>query len=128
MINNHSGLHNYKPGSAICWLVWKQGKFIFALFLIQQRVSASVVKYVNTRAFGIFALSDTLLVLDVEVSPNTGSHFIFPGEYRIKLVFAANNLSSINKIYSLIIADEWTEDPKEMLENYIFIKEERSMY
>jgi hypothetical protein len=66
--------------------------------------------------------------LDVEVSPNTGSHLILPGEYRIKLVFAANNLNPINKIYSLIIADKWTEDQKEMLENYIFIKEEKSMY
>lgn len=88
----------------------------------------SQVKYVNTRAFGISALGDTLLVLDVEVSPNTGSHFILPGEYRIKLVFAANNLSPINKIYSLIIADKWTEVEKEMLGNCIFIKEERSMY
>ena len=88
----------------------------------------SQFKDVDTRALGISAIGNTLLVLDVEVSPNTGSHLILPGEYRIKLVFAANNLSPINKIYSLIIADKWTEDQKEMLENYIFIKEEKSMY
>ncbi len=88
----------------------------------------SQVKDVNTRYSSISAHGNTLLVLEVEVAPYTGSHLVLPGEYRIKLVFAANNLSPINKIYSLIIADKWTEDEKEMLENYIFIKEEKSMY
>lgn len=85
-------------------------------------------KHVNLEEFHISTNVKVTLVLDVEVEPNIGSHLIFPGEYRIKLLFAANNLSPIEKIYSLIIADKWTEDQKEMFDKNIFIREEKSMY
>ncbi len=78
--------------------------------------------------FGINSANKIVLALDVEVPPNTGSHLIFPGEYKIKVIFAANNLSPVEKIYSLVIADKWTENQDEMLEKNIFIKEEKSMY
>lgn len=82
----------------------------------------------NIALFNVKSRNETVLTLDVEVPPNTGSHLIFPGEYRIKLIFAANNFSPISKIYSLIISDRWTESQEEMLEKNIFIKEEVSMY
>jgi hypothetical protein len=88
----------------------------------------SETKNINLKDFNSPTSSKVVLLLDVEVAPNTGSHIIFPGEYRIKLIFAANNLSPVEKIYSLVIADEWTEDQQEMLEKNIFIKEEKSMY
>lgn len=88
----------------------------------------SHVKDENTKPLVHCVTSNILLALDVEVLPNNGSHLILPGEYRIKLVFAANNLGPVYKIYSLIIIDKWTEDQKEMLENNIIIKEETSMY
>lgn len=73
---------------------------------------------------------DTQVVLELctEVPPNTGSHLIFPGEYRIKLLFAANNFKPASKIYSLVFADKWSEDERDMLGNNIFIKEEKLMY
>jgi hypothetical protein len=78
--------------------------------------------------FGLSSSANVILALDVEVAPNTGSHLIFPGEYRIKIIVAANNLSPVGKIYSLIVADQWTEDQNEMLNKNIFIKEEELMY
>jgi hypothetical protein len=78
--------------------------------------------------FGINSTDNVVLALDVEVPPNTGSHLIFPGEYRIKLIFAANNLSPVTKCYSLVIADKWTEDQDEMLGKNIVIREESGMY
>jgi hypothetical protein len=84
-------------------------------------------KYADIEASRINEVSEILLELDVEVKPNTGSYLIPPGEHRIKLIFGANNINPVIKVYSLIIEDKWTED-EEMLENYISIKEENSMY
>jgi hypothetical protein len=111
-------------------LVWthSQGKEI-----TKPKIQPKMFKFLDfghvsqVKDLRISAIGNIRLELDGEVKPNTGSHLIPPGEHRIKLVFAANNLSPINKIYSLIIADKWTEDQKEMLENNIFIKEENSM-
>jgi hypothetical protein len=60
---------------------------------------------------------------DVAVIPNTGSHILLPGDYKIKIIFAANNLKPQRKIYNLIIKDIWTDDEKEMLTKNISIYE-----
>ncbi len=84
----------------------------------------SETRYERLSDFNLSSAAKVILALDVEMAPNTGSHLIFPGEYRIKIVFAANNLKPIIKIYSLVLVDKWTDNSKEMLENNISIKEE----
>lgn len=85
-------------------------------------------KYKNISDFGFEYSSKVILELCTEIAPNTGSHLIFPGEYRIKLVIAANNLKPVTKIYSLIFADAWTDKQEEMLRKNILIEEKKSMY
>lgn len=91
-------------------------------------ISETKHKQAQLDYFKLGTNTNIVLELCTEVPPNTGSHLIFPGEYRIKLLIAANNLKPVAKIYSLVLADKWTDDQKEMLENNIFIKEEKSMY
>lgn len=85
-------------------------------------------RFKNLSTFGLSNNSRVVLELCTETSPNTGSHIIFPGEYRIKIIIAANNLKPITKIYSLVITDNWTDNQSEMFEKNIFVKEEKSMY
>ncbi|MDP2947120.1 MAG: hypothetical protein Q8N88_03315 [Nanoarchaeota archaeon] len=80
--------------------------------------------FANLSYFGISESARIVFQLDLAVIPNTGSHILIPGDYKIKILFAANNLKPIAKIYNIEIKDNWTDDEKEMLNNNISIKEE----
>lgn len=73
--------------------------------------------------FKIVGDSKITFVFDTSVSPNNGSSFISPGEYRFKIVFSANNIRPIYKTYEMVIADNWNDNEKIMLEKNISIKE-----
>lgn len=60
---------------------------------------------------------------DVAVRPNTGSHILLPGNYKIKITFAGNNFDPQEKIYYLSLKNIWDEDEEKMLKENISIKE-----
>lgn len=74
--------------------------------------------------FNIRERPNVIFELDVAVRPNTGSHILIPGDYKIKIIFAANNHKPVEKIYSLTIKDAWSDDEGEMLNDNVSIKEE----
>jgi hypothetical protein len=78
--------------------------------------------FANLGLFGLDSINNIALILDVEVPPNTGSHIVFPGDYKIKIKFAANNFKPVEKIYNLVIPDSWNDDEQKML-NSISIQE-----
>jgi len=79
--------------------------------------------FVDLEKFGIDRSSNITFQFDVAVIPNTGSHILLPGDYKIKVVFAANNLKPIEKTYHLVIKDAWTDDEETMLRDNILIEE-----
>ena len=84
-------------------------------------------EFANLNLFGLNSTSNIVLILDVEVPPNTGSHIIFPGDYKIKIVLAANNLKPVEKIYNIVIKDNWTDDEDDMLAKNVSIKEKNGV-
>lgn len=78
----------------------------------------------NLQSFGLLNQSSVIFILDTSVTPNTGSNYILPGEYKIKLAFAANNLKPIDYWYKFKIEDRWDNNEHQMLSNNI--KVERS--
>ena len=73
--------------------------------------------------FGIQNNTNIFFELDVAVRPNTGSHILLPGDYKIKIVFAGNNLEPIEKFYRLEIEDAWSDNEKEMLTKNVSVEE-----
>lgn len=53
------------------------------------------------------SLYKVVFILATEATPNTLSNFLFPGEYKIKLAFAANNLRPEYHEYYLSIRNKW---------------------
>ncbi len=64
----------------------------------------------------------TVLILDLEVQPNTGSHIIAPGIYRLELKIAANNVKPSTKIIELSLAGSWSVEETKMFAEGLGIK------
>lgn len=79
--------------------------------------------FANLNYFGIIDDVNIVFKFCFGVEPNHGSHILLPGDYDITIKFASNNLSPIIKKYNLVIADEWNDDEKEMMQKNISIKE-----
>lgn len=67
--------------------------------------------------------ANIFFAFDVAVKPNTGSHVLLPGDYKIKIIFAGNNLKPQEKTYHLILGDRWDDNEQEMLQENISIEE-----
>jgi hypothetical protein len=65
-------------------------------------------------AYGLNTNANVIMILDTFIEPNTGSHVLLPGEYRINIVFAAN-------WYKLKIVDAWSSNEQLMLSTNVFI-------
>lgn len=78
---------------------------------------------VNTQlvAFGLATTSNVVFIMDTEVTPNTGCNFFLPGEYKMKIAIAANNLSPQYYWYKLRISDVWDNNEQRMLTNNISV-------
>ena len=50
--------------------------------------------------------------LDAVSKPYSGEHILLPGDYKIKIVIAGENLKSEQKIVRLHVEDEWNDDAK----------------
>ena len=67
--------------------------------------------------------TSTVLALDLEVSPNTLSHLIPPGEYRLEIKLAATNSKPVIKIIEMDIKGNWYDNENEMFSKGIDMKE-----
>lgn len=76
----------------------------------------------NLQQFGITATPQVIFILDTQVTPNTGSNILLPGEYRIKFIFSANNIKPQPIWFRLNFRDQWTTDERQMLSNNISIE------
>lgn len=74
------------------------------------------------QSFGLNGRSNVVLVLDTSATPNTGSNYILPGEYKIKLAFAANNFKPIIYWYKFKLEDQWDTNEQQMLANNIKVE------
>jgi hypothetical protein len=63
--------------------------------------------------------AQTVLALELEVLPNTGSHLIPPGEYRLTLQIAAANCEPSSATVALNITGHWYIDEKRMFSDGI---------
>jgi hypothetical protein len=73
--------------------------------------------------FNLATRSNVVFILETNVTPNTGSNYLLPGEYKIKLAFAANNLEPEYYWYMFQVEDRWDTDEQRMLSNNIVIEE-----
>lgn len=72
--------------------------------------------------FGLSRSANIVLKTDVVIEPNTGSHIIFPGDYRISVHLSSINCKSIQETFELSIKDIWDDDEKRMLRENISIE------
>ena len=77
----------------------------------------------NLENYGKTKSSNIVFILDVARQTFIGAHILEPGDYKIKIKFAANNLKPESKIYNLIIKDEWSDIEEEMLKRNVSIRE-----
>ena len=81
----------------------------------------------NRIKFGINLLNvpenETILELDLEIAPNTLSHFVPPGVYRIELKLAAANMAPKTKIIEINHTGDWYPDENKMFTDGIGMKE-----
>lgn len=80
-------------------------------------------EFANLNFFGLTENSKIVFLFDLAWKSDDGSHILFPGEYKITIKFAANNLSPITKNYHLVVADKWDDNEQKMMRENISIKE-----
>lgn len=78
---------------------------------------------VSLKDFNVEKESKVVLDLDLEVKPYTGSHLIFPGRYRVKIIVVADNSKVASKVFEIDFKDFWDEDEKAMLKDGLTVKE-----
>ena len=66
---------------------------------------------------------ECLLALDLEVEPNTLSHLIPPGVYRLELRVAAANCQPVSHTFEINLTGKWSSDQAEMFSQGLGIKE-----
>jgi hypothetical protein len=62
----------------------------------------------------MLAAEETVLALDIEVKPNTLSHLVPPGVYRLALRVAAANCSPVDHTLEITITGKWFSDQAQM--------------
>lgn len=77
---------------------------------------------VNLEAFSLSRPNNSVLILDTSVQPNTGSNILLPGKYKLKLIFAANNLPPKVVWLKLEFDDVWDDNEENTLANNVRIK------
>ena len=78
--------------------------------------------YLNLGQFGITTTANVVMLLDTYVQPNTGSHIILPDKYKVKVVFAANNLPPKFVWFRLEFRDAWDNNEQRMLTRNVLIE------
>ncbi len=60
---------------------------------------------------------NTVFAMDLEVKPNTLSHLIGPGSYRLLIKIAADNCAPRSKTIEFSFNGQWHQDEEQMFEN-----------
>jgi hypothetical protein len=63
----------------------------------------------------------TILCLELEVRPLTLIHLLQPGEYKLELIVAADNVKPKRKIVSIGLTGDWFETENEMFEKGVVL-------
>lgn len=66
--------------------------------------------------------SDALFALELEVKPNTRSHLLLPGEYRLELLIGAANTDPTPVSLLLTVSSEWFTSEEEMFSKGVSIR------
>lgn len=66
--------------------------------------------------------TDAIFALDLEVSPNTKSHLLSPGTYRLDLQIAAANSRPVNKQVEVTVTGKWFSDEQKMFHDGIGLR------
>ena len=61
--------------------------------------------------------------LDLEVAPNTGTHLLGPGTYRLELRLAASNSPPVLKTVELTLTGDWFDDESRMFTDGVGFRE-----
>jgi hypothetical protein len=61
------------------------------------------------------------LVLDLEVKPNTMTHLLPAGEYRLEIKIGSSNARPISKIIAIRLSEKWNDDERKMFTDGISI-------
>ncbi len=64
----------------------------------------------------------TKLELDLEVLPNTGSHILNPGKYRLDIKIAAANFKPITRTIEINLTGAWFDDEARMFSDGLGLK------
>ena len=64
----------------------------------------------------------TKLELDLEVLPNTGSHILTPGKYRLDIKIAAGNFKPITRTIEINLTGAWFDDEARMFSDGLGLK------
>jgi len=90
-------------------------------------ISHPEYKEIPLRGFDITRKSRVLLDLDLEIKPNTGSHLVFPGKHRVKIIVVADNSKIVSKIFEVNFNDFWDQDENVMLRDGLNVREVSSL-
>ena len=66
--------------------------------------------------------TSTLFALDLEVYPNTLSHLLAPGTYRLALRIAAANSLPVTKTLEVTVTGKWFDNEQQMLQDGIGLR------
>jgi len=66
--------------------------------------------------------TSAILALDLEVAPNTRSHLLAPGTYRLELRVAAANSAPVTKVVEITVTGEWFPDEHKMFQDGIGLR------
>jgi hypothetical protein len=66
--------------------------------------------------------TSTLLALDLEVRPNTLSHLLAPGTYRLALRIAAANSLPMTEVLEVTVTGKWFTDERKMFQDGIGLR------
>jgi hypothetical protein len=64
----------------------------------------------------------TILAFDLEIQPNTLTHLIGPGEYRLQLRIAGGNCAPVTKTIEIIVTGKWFSDESKMFSDGLGVK------
>ncbi|MGB7291037.1 MAG: hypothetical protein WBD99_02550 [Thermodesulfobacteriota bacterium] len=113
-------------------LVWANSRQLITMPIIQPKlfkhldfghILESKIIRGYLESFGINSSASIFFELDVAVKPNTGSHILLPGDYKVNIIFAGSNIKPRQKTYHLILNDRWDNNEQKMLKENVFIKE-----
>ena len=126
---NSSGQYEKKKDFLPMNLVWSYYRSI-PMSVIQPKLFkhcdlGHILKseYADLERFGKTRSSNVVFLLDVAKETFIGAHILEPGDYKIKIKVASNNLKPKTKVYNLVLKDEWLDDEITMFARNIVIRE-----